>query len=229
VSTRAGIARWTDKTKKEWAGRYHHWDGYPSGLGATLYQLVRSKTLGDLSTTLRVLIDDHPAGWSTINGADWGKRPGYEDSAKARCTSCGRKAWEHYAQYYKTTQQRKRLEAILAGFAPERVARIRRKEEFVLWHAFEHDVTTTRRATCYCHGARREEPWEVTHSKAAGSGVEWAYIFDVPRRAMTVLEAVVGGRHSMGMFGAGDPAASWCERALVVFDNPEPDWMALQS
>jgi len=66
MSTPAAIARWTNRTSHEWAGRYHHWDSYPSALGATLFDLVRHRTLGDLATTLRVLIDDHPAGWSTI-------------------------------------------------------------------------------------------------------------------------------------------------------------------
>jgi hypothetical protein len=229
MSTRAVIARWTSVSTQEWAGRYHHWDGYPSGLGATLYRLVKNQTLGDLTSTLRVLLDDHPAGWSTINGCDWRKPSGYDESSKERCATCRRRNWEHYAQYYKTPRRRKRLEAILATLVPEKAYRIRRHEEFVLWHPFVHKVTMAPRPHCYCHGDRREEAWELTQSDAAGSGVEWAYVFDVARRTMSVLEAVFDGRHSVGMFGTGNSEAAWSERAEVSLDKPEPNWEALQS
>lgn len=223
------IARWTNVSGKEWAGRYHHWDSYPSGLGATLYELVRSKRLGGLETTLRVLIDEHPAGWSTINGADWRQHSGYEESSKERCKVCGRRSWEHYAQSYRTPVRKKRLEAILATLPSDKADRIRLKQEFVLWHPFEHDFDRRRRPECYCHGDRHEGPWELTQSTAAGSGVEWVYVFDVQCRAMTILEAVAEGHHSVGMFGMGNPDAAWLERLVVSLDGAEPKWKALQS
>ncbi len=79
MSTRSAIARVNGDGFK---GVYHHWDGYPTGLGATLYQEAQKRPLGALLT---LLIDEHPAGWSTINGADLSKPAGYLDvMAKAQ-------------------------------------------------------------------------------------------------------------------------------------------------
>ena len=226
MSTRAAIARWTNIANGEWAGRYHHWDGYPCGLGATLYHLVRRRVIGDLEMTIQMLVDEHPAGWSTINGADWSKQPGYEGDDKERCKKCGRSSWEHYAQSYATPERQKQLESILATLPAEKADRIRRKQEFVLWHVFEHDLEKAKGPACYCHGDRCEGPQEITQANAAGCGVEWAYVLDVKGRTMSVLEAVAGGRHSVGMFGMGNPRAQWLVRAVVFLDHPEPDWKA---
>jgi hypothetical protein len=78
MGTRACIARRTGTTLKGmFAGRYHHWDGYPDGLGKTLYELYNGHFKRDLKAMLKYLIDDHPAGWSTINGADFTQPPGF--------------------------------------------------------------------------------------------------------------------------------------------------------
>lgn len=50
-------------------GRYHHWDSYPEGLGRALFTLRNDHFSGDTEAMLKVLIDDHPGGWSTIVGA----------------------------------------------------------------------------------------------------------------------------------------------------------------
>ena len=62
MSTRSCIAR---RKGDGFEGVYHHWDGYPTGLGATLWGLAQEKDSGLL---LEELINKHPAGWSTING-----------------------------------------------------------------------------------------------------------------------------------------------------------------
>jgi hypothetical protein len=75
-----------------WRGRYHHHDGYPSGLGAELFALYERTFDRDLSAMTATLIDDHPSGWSSIisirryvnppvfsraefTGAGWGNSP----------------------------------------------------------------------------------------------------------------------------------------------------------
>ena len=73
MGTRGAIARLTDKG---FEGRYHHWDSYPSGLGETLFQLYNGHFKKDLKVMLKTLIDDHPAGWSTIC-KDWAQQPGF--------------------------------------------------------------------------------------------------------------------------------------------------------
>lgn len=74
MGTRGCIARLTDNG---FEGRYHHWDSYPEGLGATLYKLYHGHFNHDLETMLKTLIDDHPAGWSTINGKDFNLKAGF--------------------------------------------------------------------------------------------------------------------------------------------------------
>lgn len=81
MSTRAVIAR---KTNDGFKGRYHHWDGYPSGLGDTLFDIFNGHFKRDMRAMLKYLLDDHPAGWSTINGHDFALDPGF-DSRGPNC------------------------------------------------------------------------------------------------------------------------------------------------
>lgn len=81
MSTRSCIARIKGDG---FAGVYHHWDGYPTVLGTTLYQMAQrfrshEPESGGVAGMLRLLIDQHPAGWSTINGADWSQEPGMRE------------------------------------------------------------------------------------------------------------------------------------------------------
>jgi hypothetical protein len=77
MSTRGCIARVTGEG--QFTGVYHHWDGYPTQLGKTLWDILRGHFAGDLEKMLHFLIDEHPAGWSTINGADFTKRAGFQE------------------------------------------------------------------------------------------------------------------------------------------------------
>jgi hypothetical protein len=198
-STPAAITRWTNRPDHEWAGRYHHWDGYPWALGATLFDLVRQCTLGDLATTLRGLIDDHPAGWSTINGADWALRPGFTERWK---DESGKKLALDLAALWEPLYERTRrtqLEATLVELPPAEAMRLQRNKQFILWNSLTHYFGALRRARCYCHGDRDEVPWELTQDDAASYGVEWVYVFDVAERTMTVLEAMLEGCHSLSL------------------------------
>jgi hypothetical protein len=47
-------------------GRYHHFDSYPEGLGKALHGIYKSEFSQNLSEMMKILIDEHPAGWSTI-------------------------------------------------------------------------------------------------------------------------------------------------------------------
>ena len=75
MSTRSLIAR---KTESGWEGIYHHWDGYPDALGATLFELFNGHFDQDVSTMLAFLLDEHRGGWSTINDKDFTKDPGFD-------------------------------------------------------------------------------------------------------------------------------------------------------
>lgn len=79
--TRGVIARLTGTLPPRFRGRYHHWDSYPSGLGKTLWALYHGYFDRDLNTMLGVLIDGHPAGWSTIVGRDFNLLAGFTELA----------------------------------------------------------------------------------------------------------------------------------------------------
>jgi hypothetical protein len=74
MSTRSAIMR-----HEEGGGRgvYHHWDGYPSGLGVTLVKLYFGHFGEDVELMTKELIDVHPAGWSTLNSRDLTKPAGF--------------------------------------------------------------------------------------------------------------------------------------------------------
>jgi len=83
MSTRGCIARLEKMAPLEFRGVYHHWDSYPSGLGQALFQ-ARNQAFGkDTEAMLRALVDQHPAGWSTIVGRTFAHMSGDGDS-KAR-------------------------------------------------------------------------------------------------------------------------------------------------
>lgn len=65
MSTRAVIAK---PDGDSYVGTYHHWDGYPSGLGRTLHDAYREAFAGDVGAMVAKLVDGEPIGWSTIQG-----------------------------------------------------------------------------------------------------------------------------------------------------------------
>ncbi len=80
MGTRGAITR--VRNDSGFIGTYHHWDSYPSGLGQTLWSIFHKVFNQNLPRMLKVLIDDHPAGWSTINNKDFGLDPGFVESQK---------------------------------------------------------------------------------------------------------------------------------------------------
>lgn len=61
MSTRAAIGR-ADGDSFE--ARYHHSDGYPTGLGRLFQQ--RALAAHDLEAFIRYIVDEHPGGWSSL-------------------------------------------------------------------------------------------------------------------------------------------------------------------
>lgn len=63
MSTRSCIAK---PDGDGWKGRYHHSDGYPSGLGRFLFEVHGSHFGGNTEAMIKLLIEDEPVGWSSI-------------------------------------------------------------------------------------------------------------------------------------------------------------------
>jgi len=74
MSTRSIIAR---QVGDGWTGRYHHSDGYPTGVGNALLAHIRGHFAGDVRAAMAYLIDQHPAGWQSIVGANLRLAPGF--------------------------------------------------------------------------------------------------------------------------------------------------------
>lgn len=210
MSTRSVIAR---KDGMSFKGVYHHWDGYPSGLGATLFELRNGHFKGDTQAMLSALIDDHPAGWSTINGADWTQCPGFTQD-QYNCEICGEPDWKHYAQNYAS-------HGLPEPPHPEGN-----------WCVFDHSPKrpeTARRPECYCHGQRHEEANAITEQNAADCGCEWAYVFDGNGKMEVQSSYRRDGHKMIGMFGCGDPDSVWRTIAVVDLNGEEPDWEKMES
>jgi len=79
MSTPAAIAVYTSGSgapdhvaARPWRGTYHHYDGYPSGLGQHLLRRVQAAR-GDVHAVVRELVDGAPDGWSTCIDARIGR------------------------------------------------------------------------------------------------------------------------------------------------------------
>ena len=206
--------RFTNCELTEFEGRYHHWDSYPSGLGATLWNLYHGHFQKDLNQMLQVLIDEHPAGWSTINNKDFAKDPGFEDPYKLPCVNCFKAHWEHYYQSWESNGRR------LTSVARYQMST---GNYLALDHPFQK-VEGMTGPECYCHGGRSEEGWLLTHQDAAGSGCEYIYGFDEGPTLVIFSSYHPDGDKMIGMFGMGDPGSVWKEIARIPLDGPEPDW-----
>lgn len=88
MSTRSVIAR---AEGDAWAGRYHHHDGYPTGVGARLWEMLHNDFGGNVEAMLHVLVDMHPAGWSSVWG-DPGKPSGFGSPDGMKCYCHGTRA-----------------------------------------------------------------------------------------------------------------------------------------
>lgn len=223
MSTRSAIARPTGPATFE--GVYHHWDGYPSGVGKTLFDAFNGHFAGDLDAMLTLLIDDHPGGWSTINGADWNIAPHTQpDPNQAFCAVCHRPMWVHYAQYYQDHGDGS-SPWIKAGRPP-----MPQKEAGATGCClFAHEArpyTTPHGPICYGGNSGY-----VDQSTAAGSGCEYVYLLARTNRGtpqMTILGSYrATGEKMIGMFGCGDPKSQWLRIAVVRMNAAAPNWEML--
>lgn len=197
MATRAAIVRLG--ADGSFAGRYHHWDGYPRGLGAALFDAYRRPFQRDLGRMLKVLIDDHPAGWSNIVGANWRKKPGF--LAEPTCAVCKKSNVAHLTWP--------------AGFGPGQGVACTGHD--ALGHAFVSKADD--RPSCYCHGARHEQASTVTESTA--DGLDYVYGFDVVDGRPTMF--------ILAPFGREGSDAEWGLVRWVDLDGPEPDWSEMDA
>lgn len=173
-----------------WRGRYHHWDSYPSGLGATLLGLHESHFEGDTDAMIRYLIDEEPGGWSTICGVDFSLPKGWHDSLDrdGLCALCAAPMWRHYAQYYPEGGPD---DPMVNG--TRRRGLIHPGETMQLGHSFE-SIPAPKGPQSYSARGEAGDHWIISADEDA-SGTEWVYVITPP--GLLVWEG------DMGMFGCG--------------------------
>jgi len=113
-----------------------------------LWELYHGRFERSLPAMRRTLIDDHPAGWSTINRADWHQKPGFV--AEQPCGTCGSAFVKH-------------LEWPPGAGPGQGVPATGRN---ALGHAYERDQRP-QRPQCLCHGDRHEEDRKPIVCKAS--------------------------------------------------------------
>lgn len=189
-----------------WAGRYHHWDSYPEGLGRTL-QRVHAELDGNLDEMIALLIDGEPVGWSTIVGKDMSLPKGWHDSSDrdALCVECGKAMWRHYAQYYPETTST-RCPWVNGA---RRKGLLKRDEIVQLGHSFEAPPEPLNPQSYSSRGEEGDQ-W-IRSTDEDVSGAEWCYVL-TPAGIM-VLEG------DFGAFGMG--GGNWHGAVLVPWDDPE--------
>lgn len=210
-------------------GRYVHWDGYPSGVGASLWK-ARQEHFSTVEEMVTYLIDEEPVGWSALGGIDWSLPKGWHDAydRDEPCADCTLPMWRHYAQYYPEggpndpmVNGARRAELIIPG------------ETMQLGHSHRSVPVITGPQSYSCRGETGEQ-W-IT-SDGDDCGPEWAYV--LTPHAMYVFERRFGKRgedqgHGVGMFGMGasdtDAGGYWHSVAECRWTDEEPDWERLDA
>ena len=207
MSTRSVIAR---ANGDSWAGRFHHWDGYPEGLGKTLIENATGPFVGNLAGMLKILIDDHPAGWDTIVGRDLNLPATYRAALPEdviTCMLCGKNLLAHLCQDQKEHPQ----PMPCAGGYP-----------FHLGHQHTPDPAEIERLShvpvCYCHGRKEAaEEYLITPETLSETWCEYVYVIDLEAKTMEILT----------QFGAEDGFEKWTWKplGLINLDQPDAGWL----
>jgi hypothetical protein len=208
MSTRAVIAR---KNGDSWAGRFHHWDGYPEGLGQTLVENATGPFAGNLAGLLKILIDDHPAGWDTIVSRDLSlpaTHRAFSPEEVIDCMLCGKNSRAHFCQEQKEHPQPIPCEG---GYA------------FHLGHKHTPDPEEIERLShipvCYCHGRKEAaEEYLITPETLGETWCEYVYIIDPETQTMEVLGEFVDKNEADKLV--------WKSLGTVNLANPDDNWLA---
>ena len=205
MSTRGCIARITSNEGEtmKFKGVFAHWDNYPSGTGKTLFNLRNGHFKGNTEEMLKVIIDNHKRGWSTINGNfDWNIPPAPPVNTNTEiCSICNKPNWMHYAQYYKEENPL----WVKAG-KPEYPPIVNGN-----YRISNHNPEPIKIITGpICHAGKGTIKDLLTEKNASNCGCEYVYAFTKDGNTMYVLSShTLDGKKMIGMFGQGDPNAEW--------------------
>ena len=203
MATHAVIAY---KTSRGFEGRFHEFDGYPSGLGQAIWRAYKGHFAGDLSRLSNFLFKEHPSGFNSFVGADLSLEIYKTDPLYETCMECGKLHWEHYLPYYANGmpgQGRK----VPVWTIPNTL-----NPALILGHMTVLDPARPRPVDCRCHGTSKPGPEELLdHNTAAEKGCSYAYILAGKSLIMYKLSG-----------------ATWDPITSVDLDRDEIDWKAIE-
>ncbi len=199
MSTRSLVGKMTGEGT--FFGRYVHHDGYVTGVGKALYELYNGHFKKDMQVMLKVLLDDHPAGWSAIAFCDFKLKPGYVETMHAypNWKKLGYGSWIDFHNHEAAYEQA--------------MDRYRKSADY-------------RRPKCYCHGSRHEEADDRCEDELSHADTEYAYVLAETDDGVVMycckplkdFERWLEPVRIFRTFGV------WGVFASVALDGPEPDW-----
>ena len=197
MSTRSVIA--VAESPMKWEGKYHHWDGYPEGLGKAIMQAYE----GDVNELVRAFLNEEVHHWSTAVGYNMKLPVNHKPEGADVCAECGEVEWRHWKQNYEKHGEK----------APDV------EDYMVFGHPFRDPYYSGKLSKDLygpvAHLKNDEgEEWICSSENASGSGCEYAYVF-VPngesyQNKVYILSSFRrDGSKMIGMFGSGDPDSAW--------------------
>ena len=210
MATRGAIARLTHLSPLKWAGCYHHRDSYPSGLGSTLWEMYNGHFNRDLDLMLRVLLDEHPAGWSSLDPSDF-ERPALDLEPEPHPIEPAGAADAETEPHH--------LACYCHGERQENEWLVTDKDAAALGCEWAYVFTSTATST----EATRASATSLVDATTSASATTDA-TYEERHNMMLVLSSHTPRGKMIGMFGQGDPRASWPVVAVVDLNGTEPHW-----
>jgi hypothetical protein len=176
-------------------GRYCHWDGYPAGVGATLYARWRDYFHGDYTAMRQYLYVDHPAGWSNICNRDFAAPAGFSLAAEMAIYERVNRGEISYEEACRLSEER----------GPECYCHGERREE-------EQRITERDAALCGCEFAyvvtATGEMWVLASYTPEGNKMVGMFGAGHPLATWQVLATVDlnGSEPDWGRLGEATPA-----------------------
>jgi hypothetical protein len=264
MSTRGAIARLNALQPLAFSGRYVHWDCYPTGLGAELWQAYHGHFQNNAQAMLKTLLDDHPAGWSSLCGADFSQlAPAMGDkkvsaaSGDAPICYCHGERQEDAHEITERNASGSGCEwvyvfasSLLAMALP--ATKAQPKGKTLLVNQSDQRKATLQTVTASSavaavspaleNGSFGNEPEgsaqtatnrKPARSIASGHHDASGHPIAAPARllqpALLVLSSFTPhGDKMIGMFGCGDPDASWRLVTVLDLEGAEPDWEQIE-
>ena len=166
MGTRSFVGVYDDEGS--WSARYCHWDGYPSGVGATLWENYKRHFQDNLGAMVEILMSE-PVGWSSLAGCDLSLPPVWIEGYKGSNTDTRR--------ILCTEVVRQRLDAI-------RLERGLTEQELL-------ELLDENAPKSYLARGETEECLIVPGTDF--SHLEWGYLFNAKDYTLTILKAFSGG------------------------------------